>query len=180
MDTNCLFSLLNESNVIQSDIEYYLEMFRPLVKKYSRMLAYEDAEQEIILKLIELRNNEVLRNKNFSNRQIVAYVSKAMKNEYIRLSKKNNLTREHEIFTESNPIESCEVEFLDNYLFNELICNLSKKSQTILTDIFVNQLSEVEIASKLGVTKQAVSNMKRRSLKKLKEKFDLDCKMFVG
>ena len=66
-----------------------MAIFDNIINKYSRKLNGEDTKQDLYVFLIKLINNidEVIII-NYEDKQVLSYFSKALKNEYIRLSKK--------------------------------------------------------------------------------------------
>lgn len=153
-----------------------INKFNPIIKKYTHMLFYEDAYNDLILDFIQLIHNikfECINNK--SDGALVLYISKSIYNDYIKRSnilKKNNKT----IYffdlsiSERNHIELKE-STTDNYFASEidLTNNLTKKEETIIRLLYVKNYSVKEIASKLNITRQAVNQSKIRALKKLKK-----------
>ena len=68
-----------------------LAIFDNIINKYSRKLNGEDTKQDLYVFLIKLINNiDELSIVNYEDKQVLSYFSKSLKNEYIRLSKKND------------------------------------------------------------------------------------------
>ena len=68
-----------------------LAIFDNIINKYSRKLNGEDTKQDLYVFLIKLiKNIDELSIVNYEDKQVLSYFSKALKNEYIRLSKKND------------------------------------------------------------------------------------------
>ena len=66
-----------------------LAIFDNIINKYSRKLNGEDTKQDLYVFLIKLiKNIDELSIVNYEDKQVLFYFSKALKNEYIRLSKK--------------------------------------------------------------------------------------------
>lgn len=69
--------------------ESILAIFDNIINKYSRKLNGEDTKQDLYVFLIKLiKNIDELSIVNYEDKQVLFYFSKALKNEYIRLSKK--------------------------------------------------------------------------------------------
>lgn len=64
-----------------------LDIFRPLIKKYSRKLNYDGAESDLIIYFIELLNKMPLNSSMNKNKYILSYINISIKNHYIKLSK---------------------------------------------------------------------------------------------
>lgn len=68
-----------------------MAIFENIINKYSRKLNGEDTKQDLYVFLIKLINNiDELTIINYEDKQVLSYFSKSLKNEYIRLSKKND------------------------------------------------------------------------------------------
>lgn len=97
-----------ENNMLQKIIKYrkgdnnslleIIEIFNPLISKYSRLLDKEDTRQDLIIHLIKVLNNIPMNNKSlFKNKEIIGYIAKSIRNEYIKLSKKRDKMKLNEI-----------------------------------------------------------------------------------
>ena len=74
-----------------------LAIFDNIINKYSRKLNGEDTKQDLYVFLIKLiKNIDELSIVNYEYKQVLSYFSKALKNEYIRLSKKNDRRKNNE------------------------------------------------------------------------------------
>lgn len=74
-----------------------LAIFDNIINKYSRKLNGEDTKQDLYVFLIKLINNiDELSIVNYEDKQVLSYFSKSLKNEYIRLSKKNDRRKNNE------------------------------------------------------------------------------------
>ncbi|WP_302538894.1 hypothetical protein [uncultured Clostridium sp.] len=74
-----------------------LAIFDNIINKYSRKLNGEDTKQDLYVFLIKLiKNIDELSIVNYEDKQVLSYFSKALKNEYIRLSKKNDRRKNNE------------------------------------------------------------------------------------
>lgn len=161
---------------------YIIDKFTPLIEKYTKLLnCDEDSRSELILKLISLVREEIdidnLRIR--SDGALVNYISYAIRNHYINLSTRKQLTKNNEFSSELDiPVVYSEE---DNCPFHDVEHNL-------MIDIMKSSLTEREfmcvklivfdgwtaeaIAKKLGVSKQAVNQCKIRALEKLKKFYD--------
>ncbi|KIE47881.1 hypothetical protein U732_3586 [Clostridium argentinense CDC 2741] len=63
--------------------------FNPLIERYNRLLKYDDAEQDLIVKFIYILHKFPLQNisNNLQNGYMVSYINVTLKNKYICLSK---------------------------------------------------------------------------------------------
>ena len=89
-----VFNLRNKIIEIQNgnkdNIYDILIIFDNILNKYSRLLDNEDTKQDLIIFLIGLFDKIPIYKFN-NERQILSYISKSIKYEYIRLSKINSI-----------------------------------------------------------------------------------------
>ncbi len=146
-----------------------LAIFDNIINKYSRKLNGEDTKQDLYVFLIKLINNiDELSIVNYEDKQVLSYFSKSLKNEYIRLSKKNDRRKKNEDYNCEdrvwgyNFIES-NIEVVDS------IKNLNNYEKKIIKMVVLNGYSVSEVAKKTGKSRQAISQVKNRAISKLKK-----------
>ena len=146
-----------------------LAIFDNIINKYSRKLNGEDTKQDLYVFLIKLINNiDELSIVNYEDKQVLSYFSKSLKNEYIRLSKKNDRRKNNEDYNCEdrvwgyNFIES-NIEVVDS------IKNLNYYEKKIIKMVVLNGYSVSEVAKKTGKSRQAISQVKNRAISKLKK-----------
>ena len=146
-----------------------LAIFDNIINKYSRKLNGEDTKQDLYVFLIKLINNiDELSIVNYEDKQVLSYFSKSLKNEYIRLSKKNDRRKNNEDYNCEdrvwgyNFIES-NIEVVDS------IKNLNNYEKKIIKMVVLNGYSVSEVAKKTGKSRQAISKVKNRAISKLKK-----------
>ena len=146
-----------------------LAIFDNIINKYSRKLNGEDTKQDLYVFLIKLINNiDELSIVNYEDKQVLSYFSKSLKNEYIRLSKKNDRRKNNEDYNCEdrvwgyNFIES-NIEVVDS------IKNLNNYDKKIIKMVVLNGYSVSEVAKKTGKSRQAISQVKNRAISKLKK-----------
>ena len=111
---------------------------------------------------------EKILSKIYEDKQVLSYFSKSLKNEYIRLSKKNDREKSNqdynyeEIVWGHNLIES-NIEVLD------AIKNLNSYEKSIIKRVVLNGDSVSEVAKKTGKSRQAINQVKNRAISKLKK-----------
>ena len=130
-----------------------LAIFDNIINKYSRKLNGEDTKQDLYVFLIKLiKNIDELSIVNYEDKQVLSYFSKALKNEYIRLSKKNDRRKNNEDynyeeivwgydFIESNIEVLDSINNLNNYekniikmvvvFYTSLVCQMFIKKSAI-------------------------------------------------
>ena len=146
-----------------------LAIFDNIINKYSRKLNGEDTKQDLYVFLIKLINNiDELSIVNYEDKQVLSYFSKSLKNEYIRLSKKNDRRKNNEDYNCEdrvwgyNFIQS-NIEVVDS------IKNLNNYEKKIIKMVVLNGYSVSEVAKKTGKSRQAISQVKNRAISKLKK-----------
>ena len=165
-----------ENNMFKKLIEYregnnnslleIIEIFNPLISKYSRLLDKEDTRQDLIIHLIKVLNNIPIDNKRvLKNKEIIGYIAKSIRNEYIKLSKKRDKIRLNEMELSLDikiSHEDCKTEFEILDMFKVL----TKKEAYIMKLLYVYYLSVSEVADYMKISRQAVNQSKNRALKK--------------
>ena len=152
-----------------------INKFKPLIKKYSRNFFYEDIETDLTIALLQTAQKLKLSNFDKDNEgALVNYFSSVVRNTYIDAVKKSKQYLGHVSLFERADLDNFEgldpfKELESSIEVNFLLKNLSPLQKDVIVDIFIFEKSEVEIAQKRNITKQAVSNTKVRALKKLRE-----------
>ena len=155
-----------------------LSDFDKLLKKYARILSYEDAYSDLQLFFIELvlklKDAEITTNNNGA---VVNYISKAIKNHYISLSKKkeygdviifSDLSDGQMFYVDSIMSNNHEPSISDFFPAKH---SLSRVEVEILMLFFDYGYSSAEIARLSGKSRQAVNQTKIRALNKIKTCF---------
>ncbi|MGL4731300.1 MAG: sigma-70 family RNA polymerase sigma factor [Clostridium sp.] len=149
-----------------------LEKFKFSIKKFSKKLNYECAETDLNIYLIELiKKIEINKLKNKTDGAIVNYIYTSLSNKCSCLYKQN-LKFYNETTEFNDNINSIET-FLetDNIELYSLFECLNETQKLILVDKFLNKLTDTEIASKLGISRQSVYKNKIKGLDTLKKLF---------
>ena len=170
MNKELIFKIIDvKKNNNNEGILDILAIFDNIINKYSRKLNGEDTKQDLYVFLIKLINNiDELSIVNYEDKQVLSYFSKSLKNEYIRLSKKNDRRKNNEDYNCEdrvwgyNFIES-NIEVVDS------IKNLNNYEKKIIKMVVLNGYSVSEVAKKTGKSRQAISQVKNRAISKLKK-----------
>ena len=110
---------------------------------------------------------------------LLSYFSKVLYCEAQRFDKNIRATTTVSLLDGDDSVESYTLKTTDepkieNYFENErlfnLVSNLSDDNKKLLYLLYVKDLDEVQVAEKLGITKQAVNKRKNNLLKKLRKK----------
>ena len=149
-----------------------LSYFDSKIKYLSYKLKYPEASTDLIIYLYELTLKLDLKKFNDDD-EVLKYIRRCLNNKSINLYYKIN---SHENFITYNSDEEL-LNILDknitnneysNIVFKDLISLLKPKQKIIIFIKFYLQLSDVEIANKLKISRQAVNKSKRQALKFLK------------
>ena len=148
-----------------------IQMFYPLINKYSRKLNYDGASTDLVINLIEVIKDLPIHNLK-KQKNIIAYISKSTRYKYIKLSKKYNKICNSEIELDENLLE-CNLNnsIDDNIIVLDLMDRLSKKQRSIIEKIFIEGFNESQIAREFKISRQAVNSTKKRALDNLKDMF---------
>lgn len=163
-----------ENNILKKIIEYrqgnndslleIIEILNPLISKYSRLLDKEDTRQDLIIHLIKVLNNIKIDKKSLvKDKEIIGYIAKSIRNEYIKLSKKRDKIKLNEMELSLDieiGYEDCKNEFeiLDMFKI------LTQKEAYIMKLLYVYYLSVSEVADYMKISRQAVNQSKKRAL----------------
>lgn len=150
-------------------LEEIIDLFSPIINKYSRLLDGEDTKQDLIIHLIKLINKIPIDNSNgFEEKAILGYIGKSIRNEYIRLSKLADKKKIKEIELDLD-IEIDYEEFESEMEMLDLFNVLTEKEAYIMKLIYVYYMSVPEVAESMNITRQSVNQSKNRALKKIEE-----------
>lgn len=157
----------------QDSLMELLNRFRPLIKKQAYALNYEDAENDLIVDMIELIYSMPI----FHNDgQAVQYISKSIRHSYIKFLKERIRMRENECLYDPDFMKNTETlseEFKERNLDLSLaIEELNYNQKWVIKYKFFYMLQDKEIMQKLKISRQAVYNNKIKALKRLKEMID--------
>lgn len=151
--------------------------FDPIIRKYTRMMKYdEDFRSDLTLHLIEIINSIDLGKLKIQNDcSIINYIKKSLHHQYILLSKKQKIYRNHENFFEYEDIEgwlgedhSTEDNINSMITDNLMKSVLSEREYICVKLMIVDGMSSAEAAKILNITRQTVNEAKIRGLSKLK------------
>lgn len=153
-----------------------VERFNPLLKKYARRLYYEDAYYDLLADFIELLLNidlEKIRIKEDGG--MVSYIAKSIHSCYIKRLNERMQACNVVVYSNLSEKESYYIEVLtatnDTYINIDL--DFLKKTLTlqefhVIKRLYYDGYSVMEIAKTLGVSRQAVNQMKNRAHKKIR------------
>ena len=169
--------LLQNMRTFNNTSEMFMEILKTFKSKIGYLkykLSYDEAESDLILYLYELIAS--INYKKFKcDNDIINYINKCLQNKAIALHNKIAKDKENLIFKcehiefDLTDISDIKDEYSD-ILFNDLISSLNPNQKKIIFYRFYLQLSSIEIAKKLSISRQAVNRTERTALKNLKQK----------
>ncbi len=167
---NDLYDLLNTAHNGNKDsiIELYLR-FSKLIKKFSILANYEEAETDLVIFLLEFISNLDLKKlSNYSQGELVNYIHKSLKNHTYNLIKHNRRKQIDEAYIEYD------LPFTDTYTQNELYDflrftkKLTSMQQKIIIGLYLYDYTVLELASIFKISRQAVNQNKLKALELIK------------
>jgi RNA polymerase sigma factor (sigma-70 family) len=150
-------------------IAFMVVKFKPLIKKYSYLLNYSDAEQDLTLAFIEIIEKIPTQKFDKENADffILSYIKAAIQNRYIYLSK-NKYTGylQEELKEDSLVINDSNTD--DSLTISEALKQLTAQQKKVIILKYFYGYSDVEISNSLEITRQSVNKIKLRALEKLR------------
>lgn len=147
-----------------------INKFRPLIKKQAYALNYEDAENDLIVDMIELIYNMPFFQ---HDGQAVTYISTSIRHSYVKFLKQRIRLRENECIYDPDIIKNIENLSEDfekkdlNLIF--AIRKLNYNQKWVIIYKFFFMFKDKEIMNKLNISRQAVYNNKNKALKNLRK-----------
>ena len=143
--------------------------FQPLIKSLATRLKYDCSETDLVIFLIELsRGFHCDEKKKYSEGQLINYFVRALRYKAIDLYRKNKKGIE-EVFVEEIPETAENISYTTEMILLQSIRKLSIRQQTVLIKKYFYGYSDIEIASMLGISRQAVNKIKRHAIEKLRK-----------
>ncbi|MEE1238631.1 MAG: sigma-70 family RNA polymerase sigma factor [Acutalibacteraceae bacterium] len=153
------------------DMSHFKELydnFGALIHHFEIKLGYDDAGQELTVFLLELIYS--LNTDRFlpdDSEEFNRYIVASIRNKYIALSKKKS-----RIELESGELYDClgcEEEFDVPLILKEGMKSLNSRQRSAIILRYIYGFSDTEIGERLGITRQAVNRLQRKSLNILRE-----------
>nr|WP_280955290.1 sigma factor-like helix-turn-helix DNA-binding protein [Clostridioides difficile] len=170
--------ILSRSNSAEN-LQELLITFKPLIKKLSKFLYYEEGETDLIIFFIELIKSINLNNFTKQNDAIIVkYIHKSLLNKMFQLSKKQSRSKLQFLELNENML-NLRNNYPNEYIFEEDICfqeyifnELSGIQRKVIFYKYLEGYSDIEISIKLKISRQAVNKAKNRAFKKIKKDYE--------
>ena len=164
MKYDLLNIIIDAKNKDIESINKLLLIFKNIINKYSRQLDGEDTKQDLSLFLIKLINNiDIDSASKYNDKQLLSYISKSLKNEYIKLSKKKSKIYTFECL-DDNHINNKSINLYSNI---EILDYLTDYEKWIVQKIFFSGYTVNELSKTLNKSRQSINQVKKRALNKL-------------
>lgn len=168
MGENLIYLIEKCKKKDEDSISQALEMFEPLIRKYERLLDYEDARNDLWEQFIKILFSIPVCENEYA---ILCYIKKSMHHEYIRLSKRKQRLNDLEYLTDvfddyGTAFNTTEH---DTYMIRTAVNKLTDAQRKVIVLKFMNGYQVNEIARMMGISRQAVNQNERRALDKLRE-----------
>lgn len=170
-------AILLSQNKDEKMLLFLCEKFTPLLKKYSNMLRYDDAYNDLLVQFIEMIYKMPITTGSFvkGDMYILSYIKRSIYNAYVALNKTKENTCNHENTSEDyDYIANMCSDNTDNFggvIFVLDITNiLTQKEYDLFNLKYVYCLSDSEIAEINHVTRQAVNKKLKNIKSKIKDK----------
>lgn len=154
------------------DLLNFLNQFSSAIKKRARDLNYEEAETDLIIFLIEfIGKQDPLKVDMYTEPQIVTYIIRSLDNkkvDILRHLKTLPPELKNDIIWETVGL-TYEDDFTENCFLEGLFSILTKRQKQVIIMKYYFDYTDVMIANKLKITRQAVNGLKRAALTKLKD-----------
>ncbi|SDO14210.1 sigma-70 family RNA polymerase sigma factor [Acetanaerobacterium elongatum] len=178
MDDN-IFNLIVAAQQHKGEaLEKLLHQFTPLLKKYARMLQYEDAFYDLQADFIGLITTLHIENmQHKEDKFLVSYFKNTVYSDYVRISKIYKRYRQtHLLECDMSPDEFANIDIIavtyDNYdslLLNDLQHILNRKEFEVIYLCYFLNLTPNRVALLKRVSCQAVNKARRHAIDKLKK-----------
>lgn len=155
---------------------YILEPIKPCILKRVYWLKYPEAQTDLIIHLLKLLKKIDLSGFD-DDSDLQRYLKVCIVNKSNNLSK--NRLKEKELISFNSDVldialnnEYCSSPINSDLCFFDLISKLNQRQQEIIRLKFSNNLTDIEIANKLKISRQAVHKQKTNALKTLKKELE--------
>jgi len=176
-----IFDIIEFQSGNSDSILRLINKFLPLLKKYSRKLSYEDAYDDLLVDFIEIIcDMKIEKMRNTEEGSIVTYICTSIHSSYIKRLKQLLMQKkvvpfaglsESELYYVTGLIST--EDFHNDFYFDLLKEYITPSEYTVIKMLYYYGYSISDIANYLKISRQAVNQMKIRSLEKLKKEMAL-------
>ncbi|MBO3444971.1 sigma factor-like helix-turn-helix DNA-binding protein [Clostridium sp. CCUG 7971] len=151
-----------------------IDKFKPIIYKLERYSYCEDLENELILSIIILLDEIQIKEEFLKeDKYVFSYIYKSIRNKYLKLNKRDYKIYIKEISSD-NFLEYNGYNYMNsNIMFYDIIKNLTDTEKNIIIKIYLDNLSEADIAREMNISRQAINKQHKKALNKLRKVFDI-------
>lgn len=178
MSENSLWEIISKCKENDNDsFSLLCEKFNPLLRKYSRLLEYEDAYEDLLYCFIICIYKIPIYEENIKNNDIaiLAYIKTAIKNQYIYLSKKNLENKKRYLNYDNvmaqQPDNTSSINLNSKIFLWDLKNTLNTKEINLVYLKYYLQYSDKEIADLYNVSRQAINKRLKTIINKIKKQY---------
>ncbi|MDE7323568.1 MAG: sigma-70 family RNA polymerase sigma factor [Lachnospiraceae bacterium] len=154
-----------------------IERFNPLLKKYTKLL-YRDEREDVYAELVTALWEAIRKITLYDNDgQVVSYLSTAVYNKYLELYRTSRKLHDHMVGMTENEVDTfvnTDNSYDDTLLhicIKDIYEGLEKNKKEIFRLIFIEGLTDTEIASQLCMSRQYVNRMRKKYYDEIKKRF---------
>lgn len=152
------------------------DKFEPLINKYVRLL-FRDEKEDVYAELVAALWEAVVTITFYDNDgQVVNYIATALRNKYLELYRISRRYHDSMVGMDKNEIEtvtaldSAYEDILIRESINKIYDTLSGNKREIFRLVFMEELSDMEVACRLQVSRQYVHRIKNCYAEMIKNK----------
>ncbi len=151
-------------------IRQLLNDFRSTIKKYSYQCEDSSVIQDLETFLIKVVTHLELE-KFSSKNMVMAYLHKALRNEYLRIRRKKQIQPQKELCYDDQilSIQKDIISLEECLELKEAILKLKSEQKSVIILKFIMGYQESEIAEELHITRQGVNKIKQRAFAEIKK-----------
>lgn len=149
--------------------EEILDIFKPLLNNLQRKNPYNDIYQELSIFLFEVLKKIPIHKDIFKeDKYIVSYITRSIKNHFIRINKKYSKITNYEISDEVTPLNDIHID-THHIIFTDLLNTLTDLEKQIIKYKYLYLYSDMEISELQNVSRQYINKIRKNALKKLQK-----------
>ncbi len=157
------------------------QKFDPLLKKYSRVLSYEDSYNDLQEAFLYTIKKIPIELEQFhQDKYILSYIKNSIRHKFIYLNKKDEEYENHVcFFSEKTSLKAILVDNSNNYSIKDIMLLgdiehlLTEKEWNLFVLKILKGYSDSDIAMMLHISRQAVNKQMNKMKPKLKKYIDL-------
>ena len=165
------------SRIKRNKEDFYLivERFSPLINKYTKLL-YKDEKEDVYEELVVALWEAIQKITFYDNDgQIVNYLTTALKNKYLELYRISRRLHDHVVKMTDDEVDiaaKADNQYDDIIIqisIQEIFEDLRENKKELFRLIFMEGLTDIEVANQLHVSRQYVHRMRKKYYEEIKK-----------